>query len=329
VRDIGLSATRSSSDGRTGFLFARAVVLALAGALCTACSTDTDARLDNGAPIVVTDDAGREVRLGAPAQRVISFPPAATDLILAMGALDALIARTQYDIDPRISHLTSTGNALNPNIEWIASLRPDLVVAWPDQPSRSVIGSLERISVPAYAASMETIGDILRTTRNLGELLGRKTAADSLAHSIRARLDSVKAAVAGAQEVSVAFVFSSDPPMVAGPRTFIHEVIEAAGGTNAFADSPARWPQVTLEEVLRRDPDVLIINGVGAQATERVRSLRTMPGWRDLTAVRNGRLLPVDANEFTRPGPLVATNAVRVAAFLHPDRAARLPEARQ
>jgi len=299
-------------------------VLALAGALCAACGTDIADRSETAA-IVVTDDVGREVRLDAPASRVISFMPAVTDLILAMRAREVLIARTQYDIDPRLAELPAAGNALNPNIEWIASLRPDLVVTWPDQPSRSVVGSLERIGIPAYAAATETIGDILRMAQNLGEMLGREAAADSLVRAIRAQLDSVEAAVAGAPKISIAFVFDSQPPMVAGPGTFVHEVIEAAGGTNVFADSPARWPQITLEELLRRDPEVLIMNGVGDAAVTHAERLRGLPGWRELRAVRSGRILPVDANEFTRPGPHVGRNAARVAAFLHSERADRLP----
>lgn len=301
-------------------MFTRFLVAVLAGALCTACRTDTADRAATSASVQVTDFAARTVRIDKPAARVISFMPAVSDLIVAMRAQDLLIARTQYDVDPRLAHLPSTGNALNPNLEWIASLRPDLVITWPDQPSRSVIGGLERIGISSYAAAPETIDDILRVTRNLGVLLARESAADSLARAIRGQLDSVAAAVAGSPDVTVAFVFAAAPPMVAGPGTFVHEMIETAGGRNVFADSPARWPQVTLEEVLRRDPDVLLVNGVGEEAQFEASRIRTLPGWRELRAVRNGRIMPVDANDFTRPGPAVGRSAARIAAFLHPDR---------
>jgi iron complex transport system substrate-binding protein len=102
--------------------------------------------------VTVTDHARRTVTLAAPARRVISLMPAVTDMILALGANDRLIARTQFDSDPRIAALPSTGNALNPSLEWIAALEPDLVIAWPDQPSRAVVSRLSTMGIPVYSA---------------------------------------------------------------------------------------------------------------------------------------------------------------------------------
>jgi iron complex transport system substrate-binding protein len=267
--------------------------------------------------ISVTDHAQRTVTLAAPARRVISLMPAVTDMILALGAHDRLIARTQFDGDPRIAALPSTGNALNPSLEWIAALEPDLVIAWPDQPSRAVVSRLSTMGIPVYAARTESIADVLRTTRDLGELLGVQQRADSIRQSIEHELQAVRAAVAARPRVSVVYVLSLEPPMVAGPGTFIGELIDIAGGENTFADVQALWPQVSLEEMLRRAPAALVIGR--ERRTDPIPRMRGLAGWRELNAVRNGRVLAVDVDLFNRPGPTIPRAARALAEFLHPE----------
>jgi cobalamin transport system substrate-binding protein len=267
--------------------------------------------------VSVTDHSQRTVTLAAPARRIISLMPAVTDMILALGANDRLIARTQFDRDPRIAALPSTGNALNPSLEWIAALEPDLVIAWPDQPSRVVVSRLSTMGIPVYSARTESIADVLRTTRDLGELLGVQQRADSIRQNIEQELQAVRSAVAARPRVSVAYVLSLEPPMVAGPGTFIGELIDIAGGENTFADVKALWPQVSLEEMLRRAPAALVIGR--ERAGDPVPHMRELAGWRDLHAVRSGRVLAVDVDLFNRPGPTIPRAARVLAEFLHPE----------
>jgi iron complex transport system substrate-binding protein len=265
----------------------------------------------------VTDHAARTVTLGAPAQRVISLMPAVTDMLLALGVETRLIARTDFDSDPRIAELPSTGNALNPSLEWIAALKPDLVITWPDQPSRAVVARLSTMGVPVYAARTESVADVLRTARDLGKLLGVPQTADSIVRSIESELLAIEQKVAGRARVSVAYVLALEPPMVAGPSTFIGELIEAAGGVNAFADLKPLWPQVSLEEMLRREPAALVIGR--ERAGDPVARLKQLNGWRELAAVQNNRVLAVDVDLFNRPGPAIPQAARVLAEFLHPE----------
>ncbi len=306
---------------RTGFSFLRRrsrrlVPLAIL-AVASACGPDRGAPEPAAAPLTVTDNTGHVVELSGPAERVISLVPARTDLILALGVADRLIARTAFDTDPRIAGLPSIGDALTPSVEWIAAERPDLVIAWPDAGSRSVVSRLDALGIPVYTSRVETLAELERTIGELGLLLGRETRADSIAARLDDAVATVRRTVRGLPRPRVLYLVGLDPPVAAGPGTFVQEMIEAAGGENVMADSPVRWPQVSVEHVLAESAQVVIM------ATERPRAqllaeLGRRAGWRDLDAVRNGRVHVVDADVFNRPGPSLIDAIASLARLLHP-----------
>ncbi|MGD8277059.1 MAG: ABC transporter substrate-binding protein, partial [Gemmatimonadota bacterium] len=157
-----------------------------------------------------------------------------------------------------------------------------------------------------------------RTIHEIGTLLGLEARADSIVARLSQVLADVRAAVRGRDRPRVLYVIGLDPPVAAGPGTFVQEMIEAAGGDNVMEDSPVRWPQVSLEHVLAVSAQVLIM------ATERPRAellaeLRRRAGWRDLDAVRHGRVEVVDADLFNRPGPSLIGAVAALAHLLHPD----------
>jgi iron complex transport system substrate-binding protein len=293
-------------------IFLRALtVLAFVCALSAGCERSQPPA--PAAPIVAHDDAGRTIRLQQPALRIVSLMPTVTDLIIAMGFADRLIARTDYDTDARIRALPSIGGGLTPSVEWLAAQKPDLVVSWPDNSSRSLVGRIEAVGVPVYAARTDTIANTLAMIRNLGVLLGATPSADSLANAITTALDSVRASVRGLKPVRVAYVLSITPPTIAGPGTFIDELITVAGGENVFANIEQLYPEVNLEEIVRRDPDVIVLAREGGD--DRTDILRELPGWRELTAVRNGRVHRVSPDYFNRSGPLMPRAARELAQF--------------
>lgn len=302
---------------RTGFLLALVSLLALLGA--PACADSARERSTASAPISVIDDTGREVRLAAPARRVLSLIPARTDAILALGGADRLIARTRFDADPRLAALPSVGNALTPSVEWLAAQRPDLVVAWPDEQSRSVVTRLLALGIPVYGSRVETLADTRRAIEQLGVLLGLRARADSVLAAIEREHARVRAAVRGRARPRVLYLIGIDPITAVGPATFIHELIEIAGGENVFGDLGPRWPQVALEEVVWRDPEVIVIGSEEAARRGFAGRVSDRPGWRDVSAVRAGRVHTVDASLFNRPGPSAGTAAALLAQLLHAD----------
>jgi iron complex transport system substrate-binding protein len=264
----------------------------------------------------VTDDAGRVVALPAPARRVISLIPAQTEIVARLAGPDVLVARTQWDLDPALAHLPSVGNALLPSVEWLAAQRPDLVIAWRDVGTRDVVQRLTDIGIPVYSSSVESIADIRSVVARLGVLLDAQDGAAALVTELDAELDAVRRMVAELPRQRVLYLLSADPPTAAGPLTFADELIGVAGGENIFADVRQLWPQVSLEEVVRRDPDVII------RPTERdpaavAAELSARPGWRELRAVRTGRVHGVDAYLFNRAGITVGRAAAELAERIH------------
>ena len=267
--------------------------------------------------VSVTDDAERTVVLAAPARRVFSVIPSLTESITALDP-GVLVARTRFDRAPELAHLPSLGGTIQPNLEALAGLEPDLVVTWADATQRAVGQRVDALGIPVYRAEVQTIADLRRHLRRLGTLLGREKRAAALVDSLDVALESVAASVSGRERVDVYYSVWHDPPQTTGPGTFIDEVIEHAGGRNIFGDAARSWPRVSVEAILRRDPDALVIarhspDAPGAPWLEE-------PGWRELRAVRAGRYLMVDGDLFNRPGPRVAEAAQRMARFLHGPR---------
>ena len=267
------------------------------------------------AALVVTDGAGRTVALDAPARRIVSMMPSVTEWVIALGAVDRLAARTDYDDHPAVVELPSVGGGLTPSVEWLAAREPDLVVAWPDAPSRHLVARLEALGIPVYAAPSETIDQGLSTARDLGTLTGRDSAAAAAIAEVEAGLDSTATAVAGRDRPSVLFLIGLDPLMAAGPGTFVDQLLERSGGRNVLSDLDILWPQLSLEEVVRRAPEIIIVAAAGGP--EPGATLRGRPGWRDVPAVADGRVHAVDPNLVNRPGPRMDEAAATLARLIH------------
>lgn len=271
---------------------------------------------DTTAAVSIVDHRGREVRLPHPARRIVGLMPSANEVIVALGGADRIVARTDYDTDPALRGLPTVGGGLTPSLEWLASIRPDLVIAWPDARSRSLVGRLSELDVAVYTAPVQTVEQAFRTVRDLGVLLGRRQAADSLVAAIRAQFDSVRSATRGLEAPRVLYLIGLEPVMAAGPGTFVDELLAVAGGANALAGIGIQWPQLSVEEAVRRAPDVIMVaQAPGGTPVER---LRETPGWRDLAAVREGRVHSLDPALFNRPGPRMGEASARLAAILHP-----------
>lgn len=307
------------------------MVATYAAAVLAACGTRGDAEHDRrvsavaesamaeskgDAAVAVVDDAGRTVQLSHPARRVVSLIPSATETLLAIGAGPLLVGRTRYDVAPEVQHLPLVGGSVDPSIEAIAALRPDLVVSWESDKRQQFRERLERLGVPIFMLRTQDTSDVYRGLHNLGVLTGHSRGAELTAARLRAELDSVRISVAALPRPRVLYVVFNDPPMTVGPHTFIGQLIDLAGGTSIFADAATNWPNVPMEEIVRRNPDIVIVP-VGEFKGQALGRLRVMPGWRTLPAVREGRLVQVPANLLSRPSPNIgkAARVLRAAMF--------------
>lgn len=305
------------------FRIAVAVCCLLATAAgCSEAPERTEGAIPRDSAVAATDDSGREVRLPRPARRVVSLIPSATETLLALGARGQIVGRTRYDVAPEVVDVPSVGGGLNPSLEAIAALRPELVIAWEGDRSRGLRPQLEALGIAVFTLAADDTTDVFRSIDQLGRLTGHGQAADSVAAAIRADLESVRASVQGRPAPSVFYVVSTDPPMTASPRTFVGQILELAGGRSIFPDVTADWPTVAMEEIVRRQPEVVVLPE-GEDPVRSLEVLRTTSGWRELRAVREGRVVRVPTELVNRPGPNLGRAARALRDALHPELAGR------
>lgn len=294
-----------------------ALALLVSGSACVDRTPEQTAANDGSVgDYVATDDAGRTLALNAPARRVISLLPATTETVVALGGPELLVGRTDYD-DPSLSALPSVGGGLTPSIEQIAALAPDLVIAWEEAGTARVRPQLEALGIPVFAAQTRDTTDIFANIDRLGSLLGLRERADSLAMAIRAEFDAVRASVADAHRPGVVYLVGTDPPIAVGPDLFIGEILEVAGGRNLFPDLPAESAPVSLEEIVFRQPDLVLLP-TGPDGSDPLRSLAQRPGWSELVA-SSTRFETLSADTMHRPGPSIIRGVVLLRDAIHPE----------
>jgi len=304
-------------------LGAIAICASLAAAVAPAGCTE--GRRAAVATDAVIDDRGRPHDVTVPRTRIVSLIPSATETLVAIGAGDLLVARTRYDEAPEVADLPSVGGGIDPSLEFLAALAPELVVLWASGANGLRLGHrLDEVGVEWYGVALETVDDFRRHARNLGRLVGLAKRADSLVARVEDQLEAAAGSREGGDPVTVFYVVQADPPMTVGPGTFLDSVLAAAGAVNAFGDIRGKWPLVSLEEVVWRDPEYVIVpvpgyGTPGAPPGYRDPSaarLAGRPGWSAVPAVAGGRVISVDAALFGRPGPRMGGAALYLASRL-------------
>lgn len=254
-------------------------------------------------PRTLVDSDGRSVALAAPARRVVSLVPSATLTLDRLGAREVLVARTDHDTAPWTAALPSVGGGLQPSLEAVVAADPDLVIRFGGPQDTRTPAMLDDLGIAHVAIRPDGIEDILGTVRLLGAAVGRTEAAEALVAELLAGLDSVRAAAHGLPRVRTAYVMGGDPPWVAGPGTYIHELLALAGGENVFADLGTLYASVSVEAFVARPVDVILTPEKGRLGPR---------------VVGGARVEEVgDALEL--PGPGVVDAAWKVLRLLHPE----------
>lgn len=259
--------------------------------------------------VSVVDDAGRTVSLSKPARRIISLIPSATESLIALDLADLIVGRSRYDVAPEISDRPLVGGTTDPSIETIASLKPDLVVSWQSDKRQQFMERLTKLGIPIFIMRTQDTSDVFRSLTSLGTLTAHDERARHVTDSLRALLAGIAQSVKSLPRPKVMYVVYSDPPMTAGPDSFIGQLISVAGGRSIFDDVRDNWPNVTMEEIMRRDPDIVIVP-VGEFKEQELDRLRVTQGWRQLRAIRNGNVVAVPADLLSRPSPGIGMAAM-------------------
>lgn len=296
----------------------KTLILTLLIALLAACAPQAAST----GPLTFTDGLGREVTLAAPAQRIVSLAPSNTEILFAIGAGGQVVGRDDFsDYPEAASVVADIGSAYqNLNTELIVSLKPDLVLAaeinTPEQ-----VKQLEDVGLTVYYLNNPTTLEGLYANLELvAQLTGHEVDAAALVESLMARVAAVDEKIAPlSSRISIFYELdSTDPakPFTAGEGTFITLLIERAGGYNIASDLEG-YPQFSLEQIVASDPAFIILGdsmwGVTPEA------VATRPGWENLSAVKNGNVLPFDDNLVSRPGPRLVDGLEALAKLLRPE----------
>lgn len=257
--------------------------------------------------VVVTDADGHRVALAGPARRIVSLVPSATLTLGALGAGGRVVARTDFDTASWVHSLPSVGGGLHPSIEAIVAARPDLVIRFGGSQDTRTPARLQEMGIPQLAIRPNRIEDIFHIVTLLGAVTGREAAADSLVHTLRSQLDAVRRSVAGLPRVRTAYILGGSPPWVAGPGTYIDELITLGGGVNVFADLKTKYAAVSPEELVARHIDVVLV----PHGSRFDRHLVTGVPVREVSGA------------LELPGPDVGQAARDVARLLHPHAGVR------
>ncbi len=294
------------------------IVLALFLSACGTPAAPTQA----AAAITLTDGLSREVKLAAPAQRVISIAPSNTEILFAIGADKQVIARDNLSDYPEAAkNVQDIGSAYEAlNTELIVSLKPDLILAaeinTPEQ-----VKALEDLGLTVYYLKNPTTLEEMYANLNIvAQLTGREKESAALIESLKARVAAVdKKIIPLSSRMNVFYeIDATDPakPYTAGKGTFITLLIERAGGYNIAADIEG-YPQLSLEQVVVADPAFIILGDAAYGVTPE--SIAARPGWENLSAVKNNQIFPVDDNLFSRPGPRLVDGLEALAKLLRPE----------
>ncbi len=270
------------------------------------------------AQVSVVDDIQRTVSLRAPAARVISLAPSITESLFAIGAGDRVVGVTDYcDYPAGARQRPRVGGMINPNMEAVVALKPDLIVMSMEGNIRDDFRRLTDLGFPVLVTNPRTFEGIYRSIGQLGTMTG---CADSAAHLIAA-LRSRESALrkqAGNGGVRTLLVVSVQPLLVAGRNTFIHELLEAAGAVNLAAYARGNYPAYSRETVIANNPDVILVT---SDAVADPSSLtRLFPEWQIVAAVRHGRTYRVNSDLVTRPGPRALDALESLVHILHATR---------
>jgi iron complex transport system substrate-binding protein len=263
------------------------------------------------AAIQLIDDAGDTVRLRAPATRVVSLIPATTELLFAIGADSLVVGRTSYcDYPPAARAVPDLGDGIKPSIEAILARHPDLVLLYNSGQNAAAAGRLRELGISPLMLNTDRLSDVDRVARLLGRATGHQYSADSAAAVFDTALAAATRFRPSGTRPKVLLLVWEQPPMTVGRGSFLHELIERAGGHNLFADVTASSGVVSIEAVAARNPDLIFTTTEGPAA------FATRPEWQVVPAIRRHRFLRVSGSEFNRPSPRAPEAIRRLSALM-------------
>jgi iron complex transport system substrate-binding protein len=266
-----------------------------------------------------TDEIGRRVSVPVDVKHIVSLAPNLTEIIFALGKGDHLAGDTDFcNYPPEARQKPHVGGLVNPNLEQIVALRPDLVLATKAINRRETVEALTRVGLSVYVTDPHSVDEMITSVERLGHILNAERTAVPLVEDLRARLADLDRHLAGTVPRRVLFVVWTNPLISIGRDTFIADALRHTGA-RSVVDTTAEWPHVSLEEIVRLQPEFVVFASAHAGETQQdIDELRTRPGWRDLSALRRGDIV-ILSEAINRPAPRLVDAIEQLARALHPE----------
>jgi iron complex transport system substrate-binding protein len=309
---------------RWTFLIAAIMAVNLGLAGCASPAAPAPAATPTPSPIVLTDGLGRTVSLPAPAQRIISLAPGNTEILFAIGAGPQVIGRDAYSDYPEAAkQVTDIGGGFGElNTEVILAQKPDLVLAGSLTPPEQLT-ALERLGLTVFSvANPKDFPGLFDNIRLVAQLTGRAAQADELIAGLQKRVATVQEKLGSPATRPLVFyeLDGTDPnaPWTPGPGSFVDRLITLAGGENLGSQLKSEWVQVSIEELIARNPQIILI-GDATWGGVTLDQVRARPGWKTMPAIQADQLFVFDDNLVSRPGPRLVDGLETMAKLLHPE----------
>ena len=272
----------------------------------------------NVAPRTFVDDTGRKIYLANTPKRIVSLAPSITEILFAIGAGDSVVGVTEFcNYPPSALEKPKVGYA-QPNLEAIVALRPELIVAPKSFLRVDLLSRLEQLKIPTFLLDPQTVEDILLHIQLLGRMVGYAPESLKVSENIRKKVTALSAQLTGRPRPTLLFVINTDPLITVGPGSYIHQLIELAGARNAAEHAMTPYPRLSIEEVLRQNPEFLLFpmgrfEGIPQAEQDQWRR------WTSLEAVKRNQFVHIDSDILNRPGPRVIEALEALITILHPD----------
>ncbi|MEX2045573.1 MAG: helical backbone metal receptor [Chloroflexota bacterium] len=268
-------------------------------------------------PATVTDFQDRSVTVAKRPERIVSIGPSITEFLFALGAGPRVVGADDFSDEPAAARQLEKVGGINVNFEKVVSLRPDLVLSV--KFSDGTIEKLAGTGLLVLVVDPQSVGDVARTAILLGKVVGSD--GDAMARDIQRRVDDVRSKTSSAATRPRVYheIDASDPAKIftVGPGSYIQDLIEVAGGQNIAARATSAYPQLSAEEILRSDPEIIVL--AAADYSAKPEQVAARSGWSVLSAVRNMRIVTIAPNLINRPGPRVGEAAEAYARLVHPE----------
>ncbi|WP_418791835.1 ABC transporter substrate-binding protein [Phosphitispora sp. TUW77] len=270
---------------------------------------------------VVVDHMGREVSIESEPKRIVSLAPSNTETAFALGLGSRIVGVTDYCNYPEEAlKIDKVGGFSNPNTEAVIALTPDLVLAGNMHDEQ--VKKLEEMGVPVLVLNPESMEETFEAMIMIGKATGNSKEADAVIDDMKARLKNIESKISSIPEEERARVYyevSSDPLMSAGSASLINEAITLAGGKNIFADVDERYPKVSEEVLIKRDPEFILFPGSHGSSSFDPQEIAARPLWNEITAVKENNLFDVSADKISRSGPRLIEAVEKLAKIFYPE----------